>query len=80
MKNNGTKRKGTKVYDKNAARSMTDILTGVLTSGTAAGHELNNMSCAGKTGTTNDKKMDGSADLLHIIQRRYGWDMIRQEH
>ena len=56
LKNNGTKRKGTKVYDKNAARSMTDILTGVLTSGTAAGHELNNMSCAGKTGTTNDKK------------------------
>lgn len=56
LKNNGTKRKGTKVYEKNAARSMTDILTGVLTSGTAAGHELNNMSCAGKTGTTNDKK------------------------
>ena len=36
LKNNGTKRKGTKVYEKNAARSMTDILTGVLTSGTAA--------------------------------------------
>ena len=36
---------------------MTDILTGVLQRGTAAGHALDNgMACAGKTGTTSDKK------------------------
>lgn len=56
LKNNGKKRKETKVYDKNAARTMTDILTGVLTNGTGAGHALKDMSCAGKTGTTSDKK------------------------
>ena len=39
-----------------AARMMTNILTGVLKSGTAAGHALSNMACAGKTGTTSDKK------------------------
>ncbi|MCH5267685.1 MAG: transglycosylase domain-containing protein [Lachnospiraceae bacterium] len=56
LKNNGKKRKEKQVYDKNAARSMTDILTGVLTNGTGSGHALNNMACAGKTGTTSDKK------------------------
>ena len=35
---------------------MTDILEGVLIRGTASGHQLSNMACAGKTGTTNDKK------------------------
>lgn len=44
------------VYEENAARMMTDVMKGVLTNGTAAGHEINNMDCAGKTGTTNDKK------------------------
>ena len=44
------------VYEENAAREMTDILTGVLKYGTGRNLGLNNMSCAGKTGTTNDKK------------------------
>ena len=36
---------------------MLDVLQGVLIRGTAAGHQLKNgMACAGKTGTTNDKK------------------------
>ena len=36
---------------------MLDILQGVFARGTAAGHSLqNDMPCAGKTGTTNDKK------------------------
>lgn len=35
---------------------MTSILQGVLVSGTARGNALDNMSCAGKTGTTSDKK------------------------
>lgn len=46
----------TAVYKKNAARMMTDILQGVITSGTGRGLGLSNMPSAGKTGTTNDKK------------------------
>jgi membrane peptidoglycan carboxypeptidase len=44
------------VYEQNAARMMTDILTGVMTSGTAKGLDLGDMPSAGKTGTTNDHK------------------------
>ena len=45
------------IYKKDAAREMTDILTGVITRGTAHGLGLNNgQPSAGKTGTTNDKK------------------------
>lgn len=44
------------VYEENAARMMTDVLEGVLTKGTAAGYGIPDMDCAGKTGTTNDKK------------------------
>ncbi len=54
--NNNKIRNEKRVYEENAARMMTSILTGVLKSGTAAGHALNNMACAGKTGTTSDKK------------------------
>lgn len=45
------------VYNADAANSMVDILTGVFSRGTASGLGLDNgMPCAGKTGTTNDKK------------------------
>ncbi|MBR1744253.1 MAG: transglycosylase domain-containing protein, partial [Lachnospiraceae bacterium] len=45
------------IYEETAARMMTDILSGVLVRGTARGHALSNdMACAGKTGTTSDKK------------------------
>ncbi|MCH5251440.1 MAG: PBP1A family penicillin-binding protein [Lachnospiraceae bacterium] len=45
------------IYNADAANSMVDILTGVFIRGTAAGLGLDNgMPCAGKTGTTNDKK------------------------
>lgn len=44
------------VYKPEAASTMTDILEGVLVRGTAAGRGLSNMACAGKTGTTSDKK------------------------
>lgn len=45
------------VYQRAAADEMISVLQGVLIRGTAAGHQLeNNMACAGKTGTTNDKK------------------------
>lgn len=46
------------VYQKEAAKEMTDILEGVLTRGTGCGHALDGMPCAGKTGTTNDN-LDG---------------------
>ncbi len=54
--NNKKNRKEKHVYKQNAARMMTSILQGVLVSGTARGNALDNMSCAGKTGTTSDKK------------------------
>lgn len=44
------------VYMAEATREMTDILTGVLTQGTAKGKGLSNMPSAGKTGTTNSNK------------------------
>jgi membrane peptidoglycan carboxypeptidase len=45
------------IYKANAANTMTDILTGVLKRGTGVGLGISNgMPCAGKTGTTNDKK------------------------
>jgi membrane peptidoglycan carboxypeptidase len=45
-----------RVYKKDAARMVTDIMQGVLTKGTAKGHSLSATASAGKTGTTNDKK------------------------
>jgi len=45
-----------RIYEKNAARIMTDVLQGVLTKGTAKGRSLSATASAGKTGTTNDKK------------------------
>lgn len=51
-----SKQEETQVYKENASRQMTDILTGVLTRGTAAGLALNGTASAGKTGTTNSNK------------------------
>lgn len=44
------------VYQTNAARIMTEVLTGVITNGTAKGLGLTNTISAGKTGTTDEKK------------------------
>lgn len=44
------------IYKQKAARMMTNVLTGVLTKGTAAGLGVIGMPSAGKTGTTNDNK------------------------
>lgn len=55
--NNKGIREERQIYEETAARMMTDILSGVLVRGTARGHALSNdMACAGKTGTTSDKK------------------------
>lgn len=44
------------IYDTDAARTMTDVLTTVMKNGTGSSLRLSNMPCAGKTGTTNDHK------------------------
>jgi membrane peptidoglycan carboxypeptidase len=44
------------IYQSDAARTMTDILTTVMDSGTGKTLKLSDMPCAGKTGTTNDHK------------------------
>lgn len=47
------------IYNSDAAHAMVDILKGVLSSPGSTGYGLgldNGMPCAGKTGTTNDKK------------------------
>lgn len=49
-------RTGVQVYQHNAARAMTTILTGVMENGTAKELNLEGIPCAGKTGTTNDQK------------------------
>lgn len=54
--NNSSGQEQKQIYEETAARTMTDILTGVLTRGTAHGRGISNMACAGKTGTTSDKK------------------------
>lgn len=44
------------IYETDAARTMTDVLTSVMKNGTGSSLRLSNMPCAGKTGTTNDHK------------------------
>lgn len=51
-----SKQEEKQVYRQNAARTTTDVLTGVFTNGTAKGLGLRDVPCAGKTGTTNDQK------------------------
>lgn len=50
--------KSKQVYELNACRMMTSMLQGVFTGGTASGLGIPGMSCAGKTGTT-DNNTDG---------------------
>lgn len=52
----GDNKKEKRIYDSNAARMMTNVLTGVMTNGTGKNLVLKDMPSAGKTGTTNDKK------------------------
>lgn len=46
----------TRIYEQNAARTMTDVLKGVMTTGTAKKKNLETAIAAGKTGTADDKK------------------------
>lgn len=52
----GSEKSDYQVYDKNAARMMTNMLTGVVKYGTGKGLSIPNMDTAGKTGTTNERK------------------------
>lgn len=52
----GENESGKQIYQENAARIMTESLTGVIKNGTAKGLGLSHTVSAGKTGTTNDKK------------------------
>jgi len=45
-----------RIYDKNAARMMTDVLKTVMLSGTGRRLALDGITSAGKTGTTNSQK------------------------
>ena len=45
-----------RIYTEEATKTMTNVLKGVLTNGTAKKYNLETASAAGKTGTTNDKK------------------------
>lgn len=47
---------GTKIYGETASRMMTDVLETVMESGTGSVAKLENIPCAGKTGTTNGNK------------------------
>lgn len=68
------------VYKQNAARCMTDILTGVLTKGTGKGLSLSAMPSAGKTGTTNDQKDGWFAGYTRYYTTSVwvGYDMPRK--
>ncbi|MCR5785483.1 MAG: PBP1A family penicillin-binding protein [Eubacterium sp.] len=46
----------TEIYGENAARMMTSMLQSVIKTGTGKGLGIDGISCAGKTGTTNDNK------------------------
>ena len=47
---------GEKIYGETASRMMTDVLKTAMMNGTGKDAHLEDMPCAGKTGTTNDNK------------------------
>ena len=68
------------VYQTNACRMMTDMLKGVLISGTGRNYNIGNAICAAKTGTTNENK-----DVWFVGYSRYyttavwvGYDMPKE--
>ena len=78
---NGINTDGQKtVYEANATRMMTDVLKGVLTSGTGTSYNVSNAICAGKTGTTNDVKDVWFAGYSHYYTTAVwcGYDMPKE--
>lgn len=52
--NNDGKLPSRKIYEENAANTMTNVLKGVLTKGTGKNYPVDGVTCAAKTGTTNN--------------------------
>ncbi len=52
----GSGSKSKRVYSKNSAAMMTDVLQSVVKGGTGVGNKINNFKTAGKTGTTTNYK------------------------
>ena len=68
------------IYDVTASRMMTDVLTTVMDEGTGKAAKLSNISCAGKTGTTNSYK-DGwfvGFTKYYTTSVWVGYDMPRE--
>lgn len=68
------------IYDVTASRMMTDVLTTVMDEGTGKAAKLSNISCAGKTGTTNSYK-DGwfvGYTKYYTTSVWVGYDMPRE--
>ena len=52
--NTGDKLPSKRIYEENAADTMTNVLLGVLTKGTGRKYPVEGITCAAKTGTTNN--------------------------
>ena len=52
--NTGDKHISKRIYEENAADTMTNVLLGVLTKGTGRKYPVKGITCAAKTGTTNN--------------------------
>lgn len=52
--NTGDKHISKRIYEENAADTMTNVLLGVLTKGTGRKYPVDGVTCAAKTGTTNN--------------------------
>lgn len=52
--NTGDKHVSKRIYEENAADTMTNVLMGVLTKGTGRKYPVKGITCAAKTGTTNN--------------------------
>jgi membrane peptidoglycan carboxypeptidase len=52
--NTGDKLPSKRIYEENAADTMTNVLLGVLTKGTGKNYPVEGITCAAKTGTTNN--------------------------
>lgn len=52
--NSGSNNPSRRIYEENAANTMTNVLKGVLTDGTGKSYPVSNAICAAKTGTTNN--------------------------
>lgn len=64
------------VYKQNAARMMTDVLKGVITSGAAHGLGLGSMPAAGRQVHPTTRRTDGLWDIRDITRRVSGLVMI----